>query len=270
MLIDIFLFCKEFDVLEIRLQELYNVVDKFILVEADHTFNNNHKPYYFDEYKGDRFDGFRNKIFHVKIPFGWHLQDKTVNKKDDHWIERQDRIYAMKILKDLGSSSDKVILADVDEIPSREYLEKIKNRVQLNPINIKTKLFRYYLNLYFQPWKCTHIMSIKYLEELNWDWYDIRKHIHYKFPITNGDNGWHFSHIGSVREIFEKIQCNCSYNEFKRNGWAAEDKIEFLVKGKWHRKYIGKDDKRGKFIPIKELPVCVQENSLKFAHILGK
>ena len=35
---DCFSFYNEFDILEIRLQELWDVVDYFVLVEADTTF----------------------------------------------------------------------------------------------------------------------------------------------------------------------------------------------------------------------------------------
>jgi beta-1,4-mannosyl-glycoprotein beta-1,4-N-acetylglucosaminyltransferase len=35
---DAILFSNEMDMLEIRLRELYDVVDKFVIVESDHTF----------------------------------------------------------------------------------------------------------------------------------------------------------------------------------------------------------------------------------------
>lgn len=51
MVYDCFIFFNELDLLEIRLNELDDVVDYFVLVEANRTFQNNHKPYYFDENK---------------------------------------------------------------------------------------------------------------------------------------------------------------------------------------------------------------------------
>ena len=42
---DCFTFYNEFDLLELRLTELYNYVDYFVIVEADTTFTNRPKPF---------------------------------------------------------------------------------------------------------------------------------------------------------------------------------------------------------------------------------
>ena len=46
MIYDCFIFFNEFDLLEIRLNELDNIVDKFVLVEANFTHSSKEKPYY--------------------------------------------------------------------------------------------------------------------------------------------------------------------------------------------------------------------------------
>jgi beta-1,4-mannosyl-glycoprotein beta-1,4-N-acetylglucosaminyltransferase len=46
---DCFTFYNEFDLLEIRLEELYDVVDYFVIVEGNRTFQNSSKPYLFLE-----------------------------------------------------------------------------------------------------------------------------------------------------------------------------------------------------------------------------
>jgi beta-1,4-mannosyl-glycoprotein beta-1,4-N-acetylglucosaminyltransferase len=43
MVYDCFIFFNELDLLEIRLNELDDIVDKFVLVEADRTFQNSEK-----------------------------------------------------------------------------------------------------------------------------------------------------------------------------------------------------------------------------------
>ncbi len=60
------MFFNELDVLEVRLNELYDVVDKFILVEATKTFTNQDKPLWFEKNK-ERFAHFLNKIEHIII-----------------------------------------------------------------------------------------------------------------------------------------------------------------------------------------------------------
>jgi hypothetical protein len=43
------MFYNEFDILELRLRELYNHVDVFVIVESDRTNTNCPKPYYFEQ-----------------------------------------------------------------------------------------------------------------------------------------------------------------------------------------------------------------------------
>ena len=50
-IIDCFIFYNELDMLELRLNELYDVVDHFVLVESTKTFVRNDKELYFENYK---------------------------------------------------------------------------------------------------------------------------------------------------------------------------------------------------------------------------
>ena len=51
MIYDTFMFFNELELLELRLNELNGVVDKFVLVEATRTFTNKPKPLYYAENK---------------------------------------------------------------------------------------------------------------------------------------------------------------------------------------------------------------------------
>ena len=51
MIVDCFMFYNELDILQIRLKELYDVVDYFIIIEATKTHSNRDKPLYFTENK---------------------------------------------------------------------------------------------------------------------------------------------------------------------------------------------------------------------------
>jgi len=66
-MIDGFLFGGEFNLLDIRLNELYDTVDLFILVESNFTLQNTPKPLYYDMYK-HHFKKFHDKIVHVIVP----------------------------------------------------------------------------------------------------------------------------------------------------------------------------------------------------------
>ena len=66
MIYDCFTFFNELDILEIRLNELNQVVDKFVLVEANRTFTNQKKPLYFQENK-TRYQQFLPKIINIIV-----------------------------------------------------------------------------------------------------------------------------------------------------------------------------------------------------------
>ncbi len=51
MIYDCFLFFNEFKILRLRLQELKDVVDQFVLVESTRTFSNKPKPLFFEQNK---------------------------------------------------------------------------------------------------------------------------------------------------------------------------------------------------------------------------
>ena len=48
MIYDCFIFFNELDLLEIRLNELNDIVDKFVIVECTETFSKNKKPLYYN------------------------------------------------------------------------------------------------------------------------------------------------------------------------------------------------------------------------------
>jgi len=68
MIYDCFTFYNELDLLHVRLHELYDVVDRFVLVEANQTFQGNPKRLYFQEEK-KAFAQYADKIVHVVVDF---------------------------------------------------------------------------------------------------------------------------------------------------------------------------------------------------------
>jgi len=93
MIYDCFTFFNEHSVLDIRLNTLYDHVDKFILVEATRSHQNLPKPLYFDENKS-MYSKFLDKIIHVVIDT---YPEHTYFSFEEH---QRDQIYAkLKILR---------------------------------------------------------------------------------------------------------------------------------------------------------------------------
>ncbi len=60
---DSFIFFNELELLEMRLNILGDVVDKFVLTESPYTVSGNEKPLYYEENK-DKFAKWSDKIVH--------------------------------------------------------------------------------------------------------------------------------------------------------------------------------------------------------------
>ena len=75
MIYDIFTFFNELDLLEIRLEILDSVVDKFVLIECTETFSGKPKPLYYNENK-HLFKKWEHKIIH-------HVTDYPISGYED-------------------------------------------------------------------------------------------------------------------------------------------------------------------------------------------
>jgi len=99
--IDCFTFYNELDILELRLKELYSVVDKFILVEAEKTHKGEDKRFIFEDNK-QRFAGWLDKIIHVKVYYPSNINDPWGR-------EKFQRNSFMPTLYSLGLSNNDVV-----------------------------------------------------------------------------------------------------------------------------------------------------------------
>jgi len=109
---DCFTFYNELDLLEIRLNELDPVVDRFVLCEASVTFRGKAKPLHFKENR-DRFQPFLNKIVHVVV------DDMPKGRDNEAAYWRKQKFQRNAIARGLGEAAadDLVLLSDLDEIP---------------------------------------------------------------------------------------------------------------------------------------------------------
>jgi len=220
MIYDCFTFFNELDLLEIRLNTLNDVVDRFVLVEATQTFTGKDKPLHFNENKA-RFSPFLHKITHIIVDDFPAFETPWINEN----VQRNSIIRGLTALH----PNDVMMISDVDEIPDPVMVEKHKNTPGVKLF--EQKLYYYYLNYqnYSSPiWRLSTKM-LSYRDFLNLD----DKHVTYNeylpaslnkgptankvrfyeknIPIRNA--GWHFSYLGGVDAIITKIQ-SFSHQEY--------------------------------------------------------
>lgn len=112
MIFDCFTFYNEHDVLEMRLTELYEKVDKFILVEGNKTHSGQPKQINFD-ITDQRWAPFRDKLVNgvVDMP-------DIPDGRDRWFLENFQRNAIFPLLYTQNPTPyDAVIVSDVDEIP---------------------------------------------------------------------------------------------------------------------------------------------------------
>lgn len=185
-IIDCFIFFNELDLLEIRLNELKNVVDEFVLVESEITHSGKQKPLYFELNK-QKFSEFNIK--HVIIPNNLMLQF------EDNW-ERENfqRNYIQEVLKDY-LDNDIIMISDLDEIPRVESVMFVCQNLQRNKIIKLKQNHYYYLNglvISEEDWKGTTICYKSLLNEFTP--HQIRTNDDRTEYVSNA--GWHFSYVG--------------------------------------------------------------------------
>jgi beta-1,4-mannosyl-glycoprotein beta-1,4-N-acetylglucosaminyltransferase len=221
-LIDCFTFYNELEMLELRLTELYDVVDKFILIEAEKTFSGNKKSFIYEENKS-KFEKWNDKIIHVKISFPSHL---------DTWgRERFQRNSFMPVLYSLGLlDEDLIVISDIDEIPDFNTLSYIKNEYAMKGI-FKLEMDHYWGSLYNkmtnpEKWYHPKILDWGTLKTRNPD--DCRLDFNCQWWEKGG---WHLSYFGGPKRIVDKID-SFSHQEYNNEKYKDEEKIsERIVNG---------------------------------------
>ncbi len=201
MIIDSFIFNDELDILEFRLELLWDQVHRFIIVEADKTHTGIDKPFHFQNNK-KRFKWAESKIHHYMFSpniEGIDLLSKPTEYNPNHgcWkIEAQQRNAIYDVASQFDNN-DVLILSDCDEIPSHEAIDialGLHNKNQL-PIACQQDLFYYNLsNFCNQDWRGSIFSTVSQMKNITPQ--GLRDKRNSLPAITNG--GWHLSWFGDI------------------------------------------------------------------------
>jgi beta-1,4-mannosyl-glycoprotein beta-1,4-N-acetylglucosaminyltransferase len=167
---DCTMFFNENDLFEIRLNQHWDFVDRFIVVEAGETHTGLKKPFNFDhkrfrpwaskiEYR--TFDSFEETMrAHPELIDSNSFADRGSNKNSMDWArDGFQGNYAYKVLAELGAEDEDIILASCcDETIKQSAFDvccdKIKHNPELDPIFMfKLQLYAYKFNALWKPWQ---------------------------------------------------------------------------------------------------------------------
>jgi beta-1,4-mannosyl-glycoprotein beta-1,4-N-acetylglucosaminyltransferase len=246
---DCFMFFNELDVLEIRLNELDSVVDKFVLAEARYSHQGKPKPLYFEQNK-ERFKKFLHKIEHVIV--------EEFPPTTDTWVrEPYQRNQIARGLKDC-KDNDIIILSDVDEIPRASVVKQYNTSMGI--CCLQTRLFYYRLNLE-TPIKWYKVRIFPYAELKGRNLQYFRGENDYGYKHVFEDAGWHFSFLGDKDHIKDKIN-NWAHDEFNNDRINNDDNVVKSIEN--GKDVLGRDLS---FSPVQideTYPKFVRDNLKKF------
>lgn len=217
LIIDSFIFYNEIQLLKFRFEELYNYVDKFLIVESKKTFVGKPKPLYFLENK-NIFEKYIDKVEHVIIDF---------EQSENAWEnERFQRSSIMKGLESMNlKDEDLIIISDLDEIPDIENILK-HDFSSLKPKSLAQDMYYFNINTYVnEKTNCSIVSPFKSLKEYG-NPQKIREEWNTFERINKG--GWHFSYFGDIEFIKNKIQ-NFSHQELNNLEFTNEDHIKNCI-----------------------------------------
>jgi beta-1,4-mannosyl-glycoprotein beta-1,4-N-acetylglucosaminyltransferase len=211
MIIDSFMFFNELDILDIRLRELDDIVDVFVLLECNEALSGVRKPLIFDEQKA-RFERFLPRIRHIKLRGLPPLVRDT--EENRFWLERFQRDALMLGLVGCGlKENDVVLLSDVDEIPSAKGVKEVVSSISEHEVWLfKQRVYCRYLDSpprssVSAPWLGT--VAVRYdafsrilPQDLRWRWaragqYWTPEHTADQSRRFVEEGGWHLSYFGS-------------------------------------------------------------------------
>ncbi|KAG0280583.1 hypothetical protein BGZ95_009532 [Linnemannia exigua] len=119
---DAVIFSYELDMLEVRMRELYDVVDHFVVLESERTFTGLPKSAVFQQNR-ERFSFADSKIIYKLVPL------RELHPGEEPWVnEGAMRDEMTVLLRSSGiKQDDYVIFSDVDEMPSRDTIELLSS-----------------------------------------------------------------------------------------------------------------------------------------------
>lgn len=218
MVVDVFTFNGEYDLLEIRLNILGDYVDQFIIVEAPTTFSGKQKPLYYELQK-ERYKQWHNKIKYFVIDENYTEEEiKQAEESPNtigasHW--RREFLQKESIKKALThlQDDDIVFIGDVDEIwmPGCSYVGE--------PQKLKLDVYSYYLNNHSsEDFWGTILAKYKDIKDV------CLNHLRTNAIKSISLFGWHFTSMGGLEEVRRKL--SDSYTEESYWNKEVQDNLE--------------------------------------------
>ena len=229
-LVDCFMYFNEKDIAYLRIKELYDVVDYFVINEATKTHQGQDKELSF--WKDNRLQEFKDKIFYAPIEIDGRFDGLMLKFFPDAKIgakEHEQRIRLFEQIESLNLDNlDTIMISDCDEIPNKNvFQDMIRHPI----IALNQMFFVHYIDVYTNK-NVTGTVACKYegLKYLNtlssgMGVQILRRDKDFMPRIENG--GWHYSYMGGAKSVSEKVVS--TYDGDLNSKWKTEEAAQQLI-----------------------------------------
>lgn len=233
MLLDCFTYFEEKELLLLRYEILKDVVDAFLIAEADRTFKGDPKPYNcLRDMEELGIPDDKIQVFHVELPTKEEIQDP--------WIREYAQRDALGVGFRMCPPDSVFYLSDIDEIPRPESLLEAARLVRQDP----SRCVRLSMPMFYSRGDLRVTDPNKSPEESPNNWVCgtvfhasktdmppslIRREVGPNdITIGKQNAGWHFSWMGDKKRLKNKLQSFSHCYDVIPNAVAPTDSKEML------------------------------------------
>lgn len=283
MVYDCFTFFNELDLLEVRLNVLNAVVDRFVIAEATRTHRGKPKELLFRK-NAARFSAFAGKITYVVVDDLLPEEEVERDVFNLPWVnENRQRNALARGLVDV-QPEDVVMVSDLDEIPRPESVRAARHLLEdgrAQSVRFAMSFYNFYLN--FRNFSCAKWMlgtcairfgSLgdaaffrgvpidRYTQAAENQGATLQKVRFLRADATLPQAGWHFSYLGGLAAIQSKLAA-FSHSEF--SGLPLDVLAARLKEG---RDLFGRAGRSFGVALDGTFPRYIRENRMKFRDFL--
>ncbi len=202
---DCFTFHNEFDLLDLRIAEMYDHVDYMVLVEADHTFQNQPKHFNFKQ-RMREYEHY-DKLIYIGV------EDMPLSP--DPWVNERHQRDSIMLGLDEASDDDIIIIGDIDEILRPSTISELR-KGESQIYGFRMPLFNFKYNYMLVTQDCYSVWNGAIKKGLLDSPEEFRRQRHtlntlgWKYiddAVTIIEHaGWHFTYLGDNDFARNKIQ----------------------------------------------------------------
>ena len=229
-LVDCFMYFNEKDIVYLRIKELYDTVDYFVINEATKTHQGEDKELSF--WKDDRLQEFKDKIVYSPINLDGRFDSLMPKFFPDAKIaaeEHEQRIRLFEQIEALNLDNlDIIMISDCDEIPNKDVFQQM---ISYPIVALNQMFFVHYIDVYTNKNVTGTVVckyeGLKYLNTLSFGMglQILRRDKDFMPRIENG--GWHYSYMGGAKSISQKVVS--TYDGNLDSKWKTEEAAQQLI-----------------------------------------